>query len=164
MVEKVVTNVHSILYWVDKNNILGPPPSNPSNDSQFSHWEIPVQNWWAQNKNKYPITTLNEKPTMLDDVHTDQNKPIISIITPDDTTIYPSDQKIYLKTSSSGVFPLQKMDIFINDVYMETIQAPFNFSFLPKNLENLQINNTLKIISYDNVYNRSETDSIFKVE
>ena len=68
--EKVITNVHSILYWVDRNDILGAPPVNPSDNPQFSHWEISVQNWWAQNKNRYPITTLSEKPTAIDDVHT----------------------------------------------------------------------------------------------
>ncbi len=39
---------HTILYSVDKNDITGPSPVNPGNDSQFSHWEIPVQNWLAQ--------------------------------------------------------------------------------------------------------------------
>lgn len=42
-------NVHTILYSVDKNDVMGPPPSNPENDSQFSHWEIPIQAWWARN-------------------------------------------------------------------------------------------------------------------
>ncbi|MEK7104820.1 MAG: transglycosylase domain-containing protein, partial [Patescibacteria group bacterium] len=58
MEEKVITSVHSILYWVNKNDILGVPPLNPNDDSQFSRWEIPVQNWWAQNSGKYEITTL----------------------------------------------------------------------------------------------------------
>ena len=78
--EKVITNVHSILYWVDKNDILGPAPSNPSDDSQFNHWEIPVQNWWAQNRWKYPITTWNEKPTALDDMHTDQPNRLFQLL------------------------------------------------------------------------------------
>ena len=162
--EKVVTNVHSILYWVDKNDILGPAPSNPSDNSQFNHWEIPVQNWWAQNKSKYFITTWNEKPTLLDDVHTDLSKPIVSILEPNDTTTYSLNQKIHLKISSSSVFPLQKMDIFINGIYLETDQPPFNFSFTPAELENLQNNNELKIIFYDTVYNHSETTSVFKVQ
>jgi penicillin-binding protein 1A len=161
--EKVVTNVHSILYWVDKNNITGASPTNPYNDPQFSHWEIPVQNWWAQNKGKYSITTLAEKPLASDNVHTDQNKPIVSIIDPSSTTVYPSNQRIPIKISSAGVFPLQKIDIFINDVYMETIKPPFDFSFVPKDLNSLQDVNELKIISYDSIYNRSETDSTFKV-
>jgi penicillin-binding protein 1C len=161
--EKVVTNVHSILYWVDRNDILGPSPLTPADNSQFNHWEIPVQNWWAQNKDKYHITTLSEKPTEMDDVHTNSNKPSISIIEPSSATIYSPNQKIRLKISSSGIFPLQKMDIFINGIYLGTDQLPFNFSFTPTELENLQSDNELKIISYDTAYNRSETNSVFKV-
>lgn len=161
--EKVITNVHSILYWVDKNNILGPPPANPASDPQFEHWEVPVQNWWAQNKNKYPIVTLADKPTMTDNIHTDQNKPIVSIVSPDDTTVYQPDQKINLQISSSSTLPLQKIDIFINGTYIETIEPPFNYSFRPEDLGNLGDTNTLKIISYDTAYNSSETDSVFKV-
>jgi penicillin-binding protein 1C len=161
--EKVVTNVHSILYWVDKNNILGPPPENPDNDPQFEHWEIPVQNWWTQNKNKYPIVITADKPTETDNLHTDQNKPVVSIVSPNTTTTYPPDKKISLQISSSGSFPLQRMDVFINDVYLETIVPPFSFSFIPENLGNLQTTNELKIISYDTQNNSSETDSVFKV-
>jgi len=161
--EKVITDVHSILYWVDKNNILGPPPANPGDDPQFEHWEIPVQNWWAKNKNNYPITTLADKPTSSDNIHTNQNQPVVSIVSPDNTTIYQPDQKINLKISSSGSYPLQKIDIFINNIYTETIQPPFVYSFRPEDLENLQATNELKIISYDTVYNSSETDSVFKV-
>ena len=161
--EKVVTNVHSILYWVDRNDVTGPAPSNPANNYQFSHWEIPIQNWWAQNKGKYPVTTWSEKPTALDDVHTTANQPKVSIVEPNDQTTYLPDQKINLKISSADVFPLQKMDIFINDVYLETVEPPFNFSFTPEDLANSQNQNELKIISYDTVYNRSETDLTFKI-
>ncbi len=53
-------DVHTILYFVNKNDVTGPAPTNPESDPQFNHWEIPVQNWWAQNKYKYgglPIIT-----------------------------------------------------------------------------------------------------------
>ena len=156
--------MHSILYWVDRNNILGPAPQGGgNNNSQFNHWEIPVQNWWAQNKTKYHITTSNEKPTALDNIHTDLSKPKISILAPNNINTYPPDQKINLKILSSGIFPLQKIDIFINGVYLETVKSPFNFSFTPKELENLQSDNELKIMSYDTVYNNSETTLMFKV-
>jgi len=161
--EKVITNVHSILYWIDRNDILGGVPLNKNNDYQFSHWEIPIQDWWTQNKGKYPIITWNEKPTAEDNVHTTSSKPIISILEPNSTTTYSPDQKINLKISSSGVFPLQKIDIFINGAYLETIKSPFNFFFTPKDLETLQGDNELKIISYDTVYNSSETNLIFKI-
>jgi len=35
--------VHDILYYVDKNNPLGPQPLNPESDSQFWNWELPVR-------------------------------------------------------------------------------------------------------------------------
>lgn len=41
--------IHSILYWVDKNNPRGPAPQNPSNDSQFQNWEYSVQLWTLSN-------------------------------------------------------------------------------------------------------------------
>ena len=162
--EKVITNVHSILYWVDKNDITGPAPTNPSSDPQFSRWEIPVQNWWAKNASKYPITTVNDRPTAVDDVHTDQNKPVVSIISPDSNTVYKPDQRITLQIKSTGTYPLQKIDIFINGVYQETIQSPFNYSFVPNHLSNLSSDNILKIISSDTVFNSSETDLHFKVQ
>jgi len=162
--EKVLTNVRSILYWIDKNNITGTSLTNLSNDPQFNHWDIPIQNWWAQNRGRYAITTLNNKPNAKDDVHTNSSKPIITIIEPNINTTYSPDQKINLKISSSGIYPLLKIDAFINDTYLETLRAPFVFSFTPSKLENLQIENELKIIAYDNVYNSSETTLIFKVQ
>lgn len=162
--EKIITNIHSILYWVDKNDILGAPPSNSEDDSQFSHWETPVQNWWAQNKGKYKIITLNEKPTTIDNIHIEEFKPIVSVLEPNITSIYLPNQKIQLKISSSGRFPLQKMDIFINDIFMDTIRSPFVFSFIPEELDNLKTENELRIIYYDTVYNRSEIISVFKVK
>ncbi|KND48528.1 MAG: penicillin-binding protein 1A [Parcubacteria bacterium C7867-005] len=37
--------IHSILYWVDKNNPLGARPENPNKDPQYSRWEYGVENW-----------------------------------------------------------------------------------------------------------------------
>ena len=61
--EKVITEVHTILYWINRKDITGPPPNDPEDDPQFGNWEIPVQNWWAQNKYSYPNTTWSDKPT-----------------------------------------------------------------------------------------------------
>ena len=34
--------IHSLLYWVDKDNPRGPIPLNPSDDPQFKNWEYSV--------------------------------------------------------------------------------------------------------------------------
>jgi len=39
----VSKEIHSILYYVDKNNPRGEIPSNPSADLQFKNWEWAVQ-------------------------------------------------------------------------------------------------------------------------
>jgi membrane peptidoglycan carboxypeptidase len=54
--------VHDILYWVDKNNPLGPAPSNPSNDPQFNNWEYGVQLWVANHTYVAPITPQATTP------------------------------------------------------------------------------------------------------
>ncbi|HDY73228.1 MAG TPA: hypothetical protein ENH86_01495 [Candidatus Jorgensenbacteria bacterium] len=41
--------MHSILYWVDKSNPMGPPPENPSKDSQFLNWEAGLIMWATKN-------------------------------------------------------------------------------------------------------------------
>jgi 1A family penicillin-binding protein len=38
--------VHTILYYVQRDNPLGPPPENPFSDPQFSYWENGVQAWF----------------------------------------------------------------------------------------------------------------------
>lgn len=42
--------IHCVLYYVDKNDPLGPPPTNPENDPQFLNWELPVRLWQEQIK------------------------------------------------------------------------------------------------------------------
>ncbi|MBP9711610.1 MAG: penicillin-binding protein [Candidatus Pacebacteria bacterium] len=162
--EKVITNVHSILYWLDRSDITGPAPTNPANNSQFNHWEIPVQNWWANNKQNYPIITINDKPVLLDDIHTESSKPVVVILQPDNTTTYPVDQNIQVKLSSMGTMPISKADIFINDVYLGTTDSGLVFSFSPRELDNLAAINTLKIIAYDTAYNIGEVSSTFRVK
>ncbi len=162
--EKIITNVRSILYWVNKNDILGPSPVNPSDDSQFEHWEIPIQDWWAKNSYKYSTITSADKPNEIDNIHNTSSGPLVSILEPNNETIYDNNQKIQIKTKNTGIYPIQKMDIFINNVYLGTTDSSLNFSFTPAMLDNLKNENILRIISYDTVYNRGESETIFKIK
>lgn len=42
-------NIHSILYWVSKNNPKGGQPIDPTLDPQYNHWEYPVTQWVKNN-------------------------------------------------------------------------------------------------------------------
>ncbi|MDO8443742.1 MAG: transglycosylase domain-containing protein [Candidatus Azambacteria bacterium] len=55
---KSFTEIHEILYWLDKTNPQGPPPNNPENDSQFKNWEESLQNWLKNNYSGGPYNYL----------------------------------------------------------------------------------------------------------
>lgn len=40
-----LSNPHSILYYIDKKNPLGPMPENPELDPQFKNWEKGIKEW-----------------------------------------------------------------------------------------------------------------------
>jgi penicillin-binding protein 1C len=162
--EKVITNVHSILYWINKKDILGPQPINPENDPQYNHWEIPIQKWWAQNSWKYEKVTYADKPTETDNTHNENTKPIVELVEPNNTTIYGLKQKIQMKINSLGIYQLKKIEVFINNSYMGTFEPPFGFSFTPGDLEDIREVNEVRIISYDVFFNRSEKTFTFRVD
>lgn len=43
----IASNIHCILYYVNKSDPTGPAPSNPASDPQFKNWEYAVQQWKA---------------------------------------------------------------------------------------------------------------------
>jgi 1A family penicillin-binding protein len=48
-VQEVLTGgVHSILYWLNKDDPRGGAPGNPASDPQFDHWEYSVRLWATQ--------------------------------------------------------------------------------------------------------------------
>ena len=47
--ESLSGGVHSILYWINKDDPNGSQPSDPNQDSQFKYWEYSVRLWASQN-------------------------------------------------------------------------------------------------------------------
>src|SRR3989344_3589053 len=128
--EKIITNVHSILYWIDKSDILNANrPQNPENDSQFKNWEYSVQEWLKnQNLPKDP-----QKPVEFDDIHIEKNKPKIKIIEPVNNKEYSKSERIVVKITSSGNYPLLKTEYILNGEYIgSSNKAPFNFVLTPE--------------------------------
>ncbi|MDO8624315.1 MAG: PBP1A family penicillin-binding protein [bacterium] len=65
---------HDLLYWTDKNNPLGPPPSNPQSDPQYPYWEYALQSWFSshpwvltspETPPLVPISYVSDTPTAL---------------------------------------------------------------------------------------------------
>ena len=156
--EYVYPSVHDILYWVDKTNPLGPKPANPYNDPQFKNWETAAQDWWGTHAGKYSLFQPGPMPTSYDDVHTDANKPQISIISPKDDVAYDGGTPLTVQITSTGHYPLTKFDVFLNDAYVGTnTSGGSTFTFVPDSTGAMRDTNELRVIGYDTVYNSNET-------
>jgi 1A family penicillin-binding protein len=76
--ERKFREAHCILYYVDKDNPLGPVPSNPERDPQFNNWEAAVQAWAEHEE----WNATGTPPTEYDDVHTRENIPSVRVTAP----------------------------------------------------------------------------------
>ena len=155
--EKVLTQIHSILYWLDKNNPSDGKPANPENDPQFRMWEIPVRRW-AESAN-IKDQTESDIPKESDDVHKPEYAPVLKIESPKENQFYASTSDITIKFSSkTGKFPLGQADLFFNNNYLGSLnQEPYLLTFKPNDIGSRLENSEIKIIAYDKVRNKSET-------
>ncbi len=48
---------HSLLFWTNKENPLGPPLSNPGIDPQLEHWEYPIRMWQSGISAPQPVSS-----------------------------------------------------------------------------------------------------------
>ncbi len=63
---------HSLLYWTDKNNPQGPPPTNRSQDPQFSAWEYGVSAWYVSHPGFFTAGVMLPVPLSYSDGTTSQ--------------------------------------------------------------------------------------------
>lgn len=140
--ERVLTQVHSILYWLNRRT-----------DPQFQLWEEPIRQWAAQQNIKEQ--TEDDIPTEKDDVHTEDSQPNLRVTSPDSNTSYDADKTIRFQYQYRGRHPLAQIDFFLNDQYLGAVKNnPFNFSFTPNDVEGIKPNNQLRLVVRDSVGNK----------
>lgn len=156
--------VHSILYFVDKNNPRGPRPVNPSDDPQYERWNLSVQQWIMQNN--IQEVSPNSAPKDYDNVHTLETVPKISIISPQKDAVYSDDKKITTAISFSSRYPSTKVEYYLNENFVgESVQSPFTISFTPNSLPFTQNGqNDLRAVIFDSVFNKNEAGVSFQIQ
>lgn len=160
--EKSITDVHTILYWINKTNPLD-KTSGQTNDFQFRNWEYGVKNWWEKNKNKYQILTENDIPDFYDNVHTENDKPKLEIKNIS-SAVYSKNDTIPLVVDVSGKNPIKKVDVFINSSYVTSLKYyPFETSLELSKTERLLDINKLRVVAVDTLGNMAESNVTFFV-
>ncbi len=151
--EIAIPNVHSILYWVDKNDPLGPAPINPANDYQFDSWEYGVQQWLLSNPQ-----ASSTKPAEYDNLHTEQNKPVITILSPKTNDAFGKDSRVTVVFSTTSPFPIKKVAFYLNNELIDMFDTPqYVLNFVPSSVNSVITGtNVFKVVVYDSFYNRGE--------
>jgi 1A family penicillin-binding protein len=160
-IEVVVPNIHSILYWVDKNDPLGASPIYPADDSQFNSWEYGVQNWLLT----HPQASTS-KPVAMDDIHVESNKPKIILVSPLQNFEYDKDYRIGIIPTITARFPVSRVSFYLNNELVgATDTYPFTLNFVPSGTNSFVLGvNELKVVVYDNLFNKGETSIPIKIK
>lgn len=163
--EKVVPEAHDILHWVMKDTPRGDVPTDPNADPQYKYWEYAVDLWRKEHGYGSGGQTV-VIPTETDDVHKPEFRPTVVVLSFDESRIYGRDDIVSLSLSiTPKKYPVEGVELFINDVLFQSKKGTSSeFSFTPASVQNIEQNNTLTIVVYDSVRNRTEVPLSFRVE
>ena len=133
--------IHSILYWVSKDDPLGPPPTNPNQDGQYGLWEKAVRNWVNKQKisDKVKITNIN-----------DLQKTKVTITNPVPNDSYFKNGHLVIIVKMSDDRAIKKGVVFLNDKVIGDIDlSQRSFTFIPEELNTPTGENSLKVLITD---------------
>lgn len=159
-------NIHSILHWVDRNDPAGPAPTNPGRDGQYKYWEYGITLWKVGNGYGISTTSSSTAPIGVDDVHTPENSPEVTIRRPRTNDRYEPDESVRVRlTIEEKEYDIKKADYFVNGEFIgSTNRKPFSYTFTPEDITSIKESNALHVIVYDEVLNRGSATTYFRVE
>jgi membrane carboxypeptidase/penicillin-binding protein PbpC len=112
---------HSILFFVDKDDPRGPIPEHPENDPQFAGWEKVVADWAVKQN-----MVIAAPPTDPDDVHSPDNIPVISFISPRDGDAI-ADRHFMPQVSASSRRGVAKVQYYLDNGFLgEAVFSPYS--------------------------------------
>jgi 1A family penicillin-binding protein len=157
--ERTYQEPHNILYFIDKNNPLGPAPKNPADDPQFNLWEIGVQAWAKKNN---ILIQDGSTPTEKDNLHIPENIPVFSFLgLKDGQTI--NSPNLSVKIQASAPRGVTRAEYYINNNLLQTNSSyPFNLEVAVDFLINGYYE--LKIRVCDDIDNCSEQKINFNLK
>lgn len=159
--------VHSELYWINKSDPTGPPPSNPAADGLFRNYEFGVLGWAGSPQGSLAIQNQTPVPANAATTTTAENlnAPATSfnILSPANNSSLQKNSRVNISLSN---LPAQTslVNFYINNVLIGTSkESPFAFSFIPADIKDIQDENQLKVVVIDLLGNHQESTVNFSV-
>lgn len=160
--ELVITDVNSILHWINKDNPISGEPIRSGN--QYINWQYSVKKWWEQNKQNYPTIDQSDVPTQFDDIHTESTQPDFEVEGLNQNDPYQNNEEISFSIDTDTHYTVEQVDIYINNSYITTLSGEnLEYSFNPSFIGSIQPVNTLKVILKDSVFNIKEKEFQFSI-
>ncbi len=159
--ERAIREVHSILYWIDKNNPRTPRMTAPQTDSQFERWEYAVRKWAGERG----LTDETESviPAETDDLHRPEFVPVVSIVSPPHGAVFQKRGTALLQIAVSSKFPISRVNFFVDNLFIGSrSRAPWELSFSPAESETGQGSpHELTAVAYDVFQNQGQASVKF---
>ena len=148
---KTYIQVHSILYYVDKDDPQGEYPKNPANDPQFSKWETAVVAWAKKNMGDVNIAP----PSEICQMRNEENMPNVKIISPYNDQLI-RNGNVVVKAEADAHFGIDQIEFYFDDVLIGASRtSPYEVSYkLPFGTREDSHNITIKV--YDKIENLIE--------
>lgn len=138
--------IHSLLYYINPKDPLGPPPLNPEDNPQFKNWEAPVLEWAKGNLQGF---LSSNQTTLFTDV---QKANLIHSSAPRVKIEEPSlgsfiDSQISVKATIQGDAVLAQIGVYFNNKLIRELKSglgnsySLNLAFVPPDpeLQNLLV-------------------------
>ena len=157
-VESNTPTAHSILHWVDKDNPLGPYPSNPAQDPQYRYWEYGVMLW--------QVTQGSSSPSFLDTStqNSSTEKTKVTIETPESRDTFKHDESIKVRFDVENQDSLTKIEYLVDNVRVGSLDSYENsFEFTPNEYDIKKGEHTLYVLVYTSSGVQGGSSVSFKV-
>lgn len=162
---KTVKEIHCALYYINKDNILGPSPKNPAKDPQFWNWEIPVIIWAEENipnfSQEYNLQLgadyLPENTSTSQSIYFPA-APKIEFISPQNGNFIEGDTKI--KVNIETTLPIKRASIYLNQNLLGPLDKENNYYYFILPAQDLKEQNEIKIEAQDSLGQKSSSTII----
>jgi len=160
--QKVLKQIHSALFWLNKNDPRGSFPENPENDSQFNLWEFAVRKW-TENQNIREETEA-DLPQEFDDVHTPENMPRVIFKTLPPQTLK-ENGRLEFSLDIQTKYPVKQIDVTLGARFLGTLHSPpYIFSYTMSDLGTSTPQEELTVTVYDNVGNKAVLKHYIRIQ
>lgn len=114
--DRTFKELHDTLFYVRRDNPLGPPPANAEADSQFTNWETSVIAWRdrhnaeAKDKPEEPIY-VSSLPTLTCPIENSDELPKVRIVEPNTTVIH--DSPVTVRAEVNSPHPIKEVRFLV---------------------------------------------------